>query len=164
MKNPWTARDVLAGMVIYPAGDTLAALVLGRFSWTRLAGIALVGATLYALEIPHYFRWIDRRTAGEERPARRALLRTAYALVYFNPLWIARHLFFIRLLSPGMEALSFGLLAVGFRSWLVNIPLSALGNYVIQVKLPLGMRFMGSAVFSGLMALYYALSEVWFGG
>jgi hypothetical protein len=35
-------------------------------------------------------------------------------------------------------------------------------NYVIQNKISLQWRFLASAIFSGLMAVYYALSELFF--
>ena len=155
-------RDVLNGAVIYAAGDTVAALILGQFSPTRLAGMMLVGATVYALEVPNYFRWIDRRTEHMPRGARFAAARTGLALLYFNPLWIARHLLFIAVFSGKWHTVGWGLLHTAFLSWLFNIPLSAVGNLVIQVALPFRWRFVGSAVFSGLMAVYYALSGVWF--
>jgi len=149
-------------MVIYAAGDTVAALILGQFGWLRLAGMMLVGATVYAVEIPAYFRWIDRRTAEMPRGLRFALARTALAMLYFNPLWIARHLLFIAVFSANWPVIRPALLMTALLSWLVNIPISFAGNAVIQVVLPLRWRFAASATFSGLMAVYYALSGVWF--
>jgi len=156
-------RDVLNGAVIYAAGDTVAAAILGQLSVTRLLGMMLVGATVYALEIPNYFRWIDRRSEGMPRGLRFAAARTGLALLYFNPLWIARHLLFIAFFSGRWHTIGWGLLHTAFLSWLFNVPLSAIGNAVIQVALPFRWRFVGSAIFSGLMAVYYALSGVWFG-
>ncbi len=155
-------RDVRNGAVIYAAGDTVAALILGQFSLARLLGMMLVGATLYAWEIPNYFRWIDRRTEGMPRGLRFAAARTGLALLYFNPLWIARHLLFIALFGGQWTTVHWGLLHTALLSWLFNIPLSAIGNAIIQVALPFRWRFAGSAIFSGLMAIYYALSGVWF--
>ncbi len=76
--------DVVRGMLIYPAGDTAAALLTGGFSPLRLAGMMVVGGLLYAWEIPAWFRWINARYTGAAR--------AAMAVLYFNPLWIARHL------------------------------------------------------------------------
>ncbi|NOZ95892.1 MAG: hypothetical protein GXP47_14305 [Acidobacteria bacterium] len=162
MKLRLERRDVLNGALIYAAGDTVAAAILGQLSATRLAGMMLVGATVYAFEIPNYFRWIDRRTEGMPRGWRFAAARTGLALLYFNPLWIARHLLFIAVFSGRWETAGWGLLHTALLSWLFNIPLSAIGNYIIQVWLSFRWRFVGSAVFSGLMAVYYALSGVWF--
>lgn len=155
MKNPYTRTNVLRGAVIYTAGDTVAALILGDFLWTRMLGISAVGALVYALEIPHYFQWIDR---GQTT----ALSRTTLAMLYFNPLWIGRHLLFIYLFSGQMEELRWGLLVVACYSFLANIPLSLLGNYLVQNVVRLPWRFFASAVFSALMAVYYALSAVIF--
>ncbi|HHQ49503.1 MAG TPA: hypothetical protein ENK19_11555 [Acidobacteria bacterium] len=163
MRIPLTRRDALQGLLIYASGDTVAALILGQFSWRRLLGMMLVGATVYAVEIPAYFRWIDRRTEHMSRGLRLAAARTGLALLYFNPLWIARHLAFIAFFNAGLGAVRPTLLHTALLSWLVNIPLSIVGNAVIQVGLPLRWRFAGSATFSGLMAVYYALSGVWFG-
>ena len=149
---------MLHGVSIYAIGDTVAALLLGQFSAARLLGMMCVGATFYALEIPNYFKWIDRTvtTWPQKHPA---IWRTGLALLYFNPLWISRHLFFIFLFSGRFAEIDVGLLRLGFASWLGNIPLSLLGNYLIQVKIPLRRRFAASAVFSSAMAVYYALSE-----
>jgi hypothetical protein len=74
----YTWPDVLRGATVYAAGDTIAAVVLREFAWTRLAGMMAVGGALYALEIPNYFRWIDSRPAGKVQ-------RTLLAMLYFNP-------------------------------------------------------------------------------
>lgn len=162
MKLHYNWRSMLAGGLIYAIGDTIAALILDRFGLPRLLGMTALGATVYAFEIPNYFRWIDRRTSAEIAPRLRALKRTFLALLYFNPLWIARHLFFIHLFSQGLEGTSWDLLRIGFLSWLVNIPISMVGNYLIQVRIPLRWRFPASAIFSGILAIYYSLSEALF--
>jgi len=152
------------GAIIYAAGDTTAALILGQFSPLRTLGIMLIGATIYAFEIPTCFHYIDRYTAKIENRIRHALSRTLLAFLYFNPLWIARHILFITILNGDWSAINSGLLKAALLSWLLNIPLSLTGNAIIQLKLPLKWRFIGSAIFSGLMAIYYALSGVWFNG
>jgi hypothetical protein len=160
MKWIYTPENAWRGALIYGLGDAAAGALLGQFTWLRLLGVALVGGTLYALEVPNYFRWID----GKMGPAthwRQALLRAGMAMLYFNPLWIARHLLLLALLSGG--AVGWHLLAVGAKSFLANIPLSLLANWLIQNRIPLSWRFVASALFSGLMAIYYALSAVWFG-
>lgn len=155
----WRRRlpDMGRGLLIYAAGDTTAALIQGRFVLGRMLGVMAVGALIYAMEIPAYFRWIDRRTAAVVSPGRRALGRTALALLYFNPLWITRHLFFLAFFAGRWAEIGWTLFRSGALSWLFNIPLSAAGNYLIQVRLPLRWRFTASAVFSALMAVYYAL-------
>ncbi len=164
MKLLPTRRDAISGAVVYAAGDTAAALLLGQFSLLRLLGMALIGATVYAVEIPAWFRRIEARTSSIPRGLRLLAVRTGLALLYFNPLWIARHLLFILLLRLEWGAIEPAILWTACLSWLVNIPVSALGNAVIQTGIPLKWRFLGSSVFSGLLAVYYAYSGEWFNG
>ena len=58
----------------------------------------LVGATIYAFEIPNYFSWIDKKTT-QLTGLKKTLSKTSLAIAYFNPLWIFRHLAFIKLFS-----------------------------------------------------------------
>jgi hypothetical protein len=60
----YRAGNALRGALIYGGGDALAAWLLGEFSPTRLAGMAALGGTLYALEVPNWFHWIDRRVGA----------------------------------------------------------------------------------------------------
>lgn len=151
-----------SGAIIYATGDTIAALILGEFSPARTLGMMLIGATIYAFEIPTCFHYIDLRTAKMKRGLRNAITRTLLAFLYFNPLWIARHLLFITILNGNWDAINPSLLKVALLSWLANIPISLVGNAIIQIKLPLRWRFIGSAIFSGLMAIYFAMSGIWF--
>lgn len=160
-KLAYTKSNILRGALIYSSGDLIAAVLLGEFSIIRLLGMMLLGATLYAFEIPNYFAWIERKTKVING-IKKTLTKTALAIVYFNPLWIARHIFFIKLFSGDFGALNLNLLTIGFLSFLVNIPVSFLANFLIQNKVPLDWRFLASAIFSALMAIYYALSEVIF--
>jgi hypothetical protein len=155
-------RDVLFGLTVYAAGDTIATLILGVFDPLRMLGMMLVGATVYAFEIPNYCERIEicsERVCGRLRTS---LTKTGLALLYFNPLWIARHLLFIALFSGNWTEVDLSILMTALVSWLVNIPLSVTGNAVVQLAVPLRWRFLASAVFSGLLAIYYALSGVWF--
>lgn len=157
----YTRSNAFRGALIYAAGDTVAAFILGQFSIWRLLGMMLVGGTLYALEIPNYFRWIDKQISPAAG-VKSSLQKAGLAMLYFNPLWIARHLLFIKVFSGEWLTISWSLLATATWSFVLNIPLSLLANYLIQNRVPLKWRFTGSAVFSGLMAIYYALSAVWF--
>ena len=121
----------------------------------------ILGATLYAFEIPNYFAWIERRTK-DIGGIKKTLAKTGLAILYFNPLWIARHLLFIKLFSGKFHEVDYGLLKIAGLSFLVNIPISFVANYLIQNKVKLDWRFLASAIFSALMAIYYALSEVLF--
>ncbi len=154
----YTKKNILKGAIIYAIGDTIASILLHEFMWQRLLGMLFIGATVYAFEIPNYFAWIDKKTAFQNG-IKKIIRKTLLAILYFNPLWIARHLFFIKLCSQKYESLNFGLLEIAFWSFLVNIPISIIANYIIQNKIKLDWRFMASAVFSGIMAIYYAMSE-----
>ena len=121
----------------------------------------LVGATIYAFEIPNYFTWIDKKTK-QLSGIKKTLTKTSLAVAYFNPLWIFRHLAFIKLFSGNFNNINFNLLEIAFLSFLVNIPISFLANYIIQNNIKLNWRFISSAIFSAIMAIYYALSETIF--
>ncbi|WP_299106989.1 hypothetical protein [uncultured Tenacibaculum sp.] len=121
----------------------------------------LIGTTVYAFEIPNYFAWIDRKTGGLNG-IQKTLAKTGLAIAYFNPLWIFRHLAFIKLFSGNYEQINSGLLLVALWSFLANIPISFIANFIIQNKIKLDWRFLASAIFSALMAIYYALSETIF--
>ncbi len=162
MKIRYSRSDIIRGLLIYSAGDTIASLLLSEFSIWRLFGMMLIGGTVYAFEIPNYFRWIDSRT-GSLKGIHASLFRTGLAVLYFNPLWIARHLLFIQVFSGNWGSISFNLLKLGLYSFLVNIPIAFMANYAIQNRISLKWRFLASAVFSSLMAVYYALSKVLFG-
>lgn len=122
----------------------------------------LVGATFYAFEIPNYFDWIVKKTE-HQKGLKATLSKTGLAILYFNPLWIARHLLFIKLFSGQFELVGWNLLEIAFWSFLANILISFIANYVIQNQFILKWRFLASAIFSALMAIYYALSETFFG-
>ena len=121
----------------------------------------LVGVTVYAFEIPNYFDWIVRKTE-HLKGIKATLTKTGLAILYFNPLWIGRHLLFIKLFSGQFQDINFGLLKIAFWSFLANILISFVANYIIQNRFKMKWRFLGSAIFSALMAIYYALSETLF--
>lgn len=161
MSLKYTRQNILRGALIYSSGDTIAALILDEFSWLRLLGIVIIGATVYAFEIPNYFSWIDKKTLNYTG-IKRSVYKTALAIMYFNPLWIARHLLFILLFSGKSADISWDLLRISLLSFLVNIPISLIANFLIQNKMPYNWRFFASATFSALMAIYYALSLIIF--
>ena len=164
-KSPFRLRydkkDIIKGALVYPVGDTIAMLISGNFSITRLLGVLLIGSTVYAFEIPNYFRWINLRFT-QKKTASSSFKRAALAQLYFNPLWIARHLLFINLFSQKWDSVGLHLLPAALLSFICLFPISFSVNYLIQQKLKLRWRFLGSAIFSGLTAIYYALSEVIF--
>ena len=154
-------REMIRGMIIYAAGDTVAAVILGQYSILRMLGIMLIGATVYALEIPNYFQWIELKTATSPS-SKRTFQRTVLAILYFNPLWIARHLFLINFFSGQWQNINLSLLRAALYSFLLNMPLALAANFVIQNRVPLKWRFLASATFSASMAVYYAVSDVVF--
>ncbi len=58
--------------------------------------------------------------------------------------------------------INLGLFIIVLKSFTVNIPVAFAANYIIQNKIQLKYRFLSSAIFSSLMAIYYALSVVIF--
>ncbi len=121
----------------------------------------LIGATVYAFEIPNYFAWIDKKTSSISG-IKKTLAKTGLAILYFNPLWIFRHLAFIKLFTGNYDQINISLMQIAILSFVVNIPISFIANYLIQNKIKLNWRFLASAIFSALMAIYYALSETIF--
>lgn len=146
--------NILRGMLIYAAGDTLASILTCGFSLLRLAGVMAVGALIYSFEIPAWFRWLNLRFSG--------IARAGMAVLYFNPLWIARHLSFICLFSRETGDVSPDLLVVALKGFTMNLPLVFAANYLIQNRIPLKWRFLSSAAFSSLMAVYYPLCRIIF--
>lgn len=161
MRIEYKLHNIIKGALIYSIGDAIAAILLGEFTVFRLAGMIFIGSTIYTLEIPNYFNWIEKITK-QYSGLKLSLLKTGLAILYFNPLWIARHLFFIKLFSLKFAEINMKLFHISFVSFLVNIPISLIANYAIQNSIPLRFRFIASAVFSGLMVIYYAMSIIWF--
>ncbi len=161
MRYDYTKSNIIRGGLIYTIGDTIAALIGDDFSWFRMVGMLIIGATVYALEIPNYFKWIDSKVKNTGTFLS-SIKRASMAMLYFNPLWIARHIFFIKIISGHQEEISWDILRIGAMSFLLNIPISLAANYLIQNKISIEHRFLASAIFSGLMAIYYSLSAYWF--
>ncbi len=136
-------------------------MLVDEYSVYRMLGMMLVGALIYSFEIPNYFAWIDKKT-NDFTEVKRILSKTGLAIAYFNPIWIFRHIFFIKVFSGNFADINSRLFVIALYSFVVNIPISFLANYIIQNRIKLNWRFMASAIFSGLMAIYYALSETLF--
>jgi len=163
----FTKQDIVKGAIVYTLGDTIATLILGEFNWIRFFGIMFIGAILYAFEVPNYFKWIEEKTKNL-LGTKRTLAKTLLAIAFFNPLWIARHIFFIKLFMGQMafmnpnnpNALTMGSLwHIALQSFIAGALVSFIANYIIQNKIKLEGRFLASAIFSGLMAIFYAFSE-----
>lgn len=160
-KRIFNWRNALRGGLVYATGDSIATLIGGEWLLPRALGVLILGGTLYATEIPAYFHWIENLVSRSVRY--RAIKKALLAQAFFNPLWIARHLAFIRLFSGRWAEIDWHLLAIGLDSFLHIVPVGLLMNYLIQNRVPLHWRFLASALYSGLTAIYFALSEVWFG-
>lgn len=161
MKLIYRKEDIIRGALIYTSGDTVASLMLNEFSLIRVLGIAFIGATLYAIEIPNYFLWIDRKIEGAKSKFKN-FQRGLLAFAFFNPLWIARHILFINLFLGRYENINWNLLIVGLYSFTAKIPISLGANYLIQNTVPFKWRFAASALVTALFAIYYAVSETLF--
>ena len=149
------------GGLIYASGDSFASWLIGEFSYQRMVAMAILGGTLYAWEIPTYFQHLDRRF---QQPGRlNSLQRMLCAVIFFNPLWIARHLAFIRLITGQWQTIGLELLVIAGQSFMYILPVSFVGNYLIQNKVALTYRYFASSLFSAFIAIYFALSEVLFG-
>lgn len=156
-------KNQLRGLIIYPLGDLIAQLILGEVNFYRTAILAIVGCFLYSFEIGKWFGYLEKKIKNP-------FIKTGLAVLYFNPLWIARHFLFIELalhpnlFSNGSDFFELLVKAIqsGSRSFVGAILVSFIANYLIQNKVSLKNRFLFSAVFSALMGIYYALSKVWF--
>ena len=154
-------KNAFYGGLIYCAGDTLATLISNDFYYPRMLAMLLLGASLYAIEIPAYFHWLNRyfNQPGYINAIKRMFMATAF----FNPLWIARHLVFIHLFSGQWQNISLHVLSVATSSFIYCLPVALPVNFMIQNIIPLSWRFFASSVFSALMAIYFSMSEVLFG-
>lgn len=180
----WTLINLVIGFTLYPLGDLIAQLIIGEVSAARLLALSLMGGLVYRLEVTAWFRLLDTATfspASAKHNLARLLLRadgaafrlnwlgrTAGAWLYFNPLWIARHVFVIAIATTAWSQVQLttmlaAAVAVGAKSFVANLPLSLAGNYLIQERLPLRWRFLGSVVMSAVMAIAYALELAYFG-
>lgn len=154
-------KDACYGGVIYCAGDTVATLINSELQYTRMLGMLLLGSTVYAIEIPAYFRWLARHFGHKDM--KNALIRMSLAAAFFNPLWIARHIVFIKLFSGVWQTVSLDVLWIANSSFLFCLPVSLFANYLIQNHITLAWRFFASSIYSALMAIYFSMSEVLFG-
>jgi hypothetical protein len=159
LKGLYSRRDLLAGALIYGAGDLIAASLAHQSTAGRAIGIMLIGALIYAMEIPHYFHWIEEKTSHLQN-IQRGLAKVMLAILYFNPLWVARHMLFILLLSGRWHEISWLILQNSAHSFIMALPVVILVNLLIQVKVTLRYRFFASATFSCCMAIYYPLVTI----
>lgn len=171
--------------VLYPAGDLVAQLIIGELNLYRLLALSLVGGVIYQFEVPIWFRWLDRCSFSQAQMAKYALGlhwltapaddqfrlnwfgRTLGAMAYFSPIWIVRHMLFLKLATTPWNQIDWlltlqSLWTASCMSFIVNMPFSLLGNYIIQARLPLKYRFLGSIIMTGLFSIAYALAYKFF--
>ncbi len=159
LKTSW--RDVGAGGFFFAVGDSIGALFSHEFLVTRLVGMFVLGASLYAWEIPTYFNYLARRFV--QKTPINAIKRMLCSALFFNPLWIARHLLFIQFFTGQWQEVSFfSILSVATQSFIYCFPVSLMVNYFIQNRLALRWRFFASSIFSALTAIYFAILGMFF--
>ena len=151
--------ESIKGALTFGVFDTIAALILGEFSWLRMVGMSLIGASIYAIEIPSFFAWIQGKSQSMSA-VKGNWYKTFMTVAYFNPLWIARHMCFIYLLNQ--QTITWGVMGAAWQSFLYGMPVSIVANYLIQNHTPMQHRFLVSSLFSGCMAIFYAVSAVIF--
>ena len=180
--------DMLEGFLVYGLGDLAAQIILGSPSIVRTIGIGLIGSSFYALEVPLWFRMIEGTFCHASNKIRACQMfkepnnenicyldykgRTLMAMSYFNPIWVARHMFFLSLLNAISKGYVFSspfrvfinLIPVAAKSFVVCIPIIILGNYIVQNRIKMKYRLIGSAILSSICALWFAVSQAIFGG
>lgn len=157
----WTLRNVVVGLLIYAAGDSIAMLILGKFAFARMFALMGIGVFIYSAEIPPYFKWLSK-TFEAKVGVRWALLKAACSMAFFNPLWVARHYSLIALCSGAWGEISWLMLFLGLKSFFTFSLISFLGNYIVQNVLPLNWRYAGSATLSATMGVCYAVGQALF--
>lgn len=155
-----TLRDAMTGAVLFATGDSIGTLLTGDFLYQRMLAMLVLGGSLYAWEIPSYFHFLQRRF--NQPGLLNALKRTLSATLFFNPLWIARHMVFIKVFAGEWTAVSADILGLATQSFLYCFPVSLLANYMILNVVSSRWRFFSSSIFSALTVIYFALSEVIF--
>ena len=155
-----TLRDAATGAVLFAAGDSIGALITGDFLYQRMLAMMVLGGSLYAWEIPAYFQHLQRRFNKQGHA--NAFKRTLAAGLFFNPLWIARHLLFVKIFAWQWQTLSPNILVIATESFIFCFPFSLLANYLIQNVITFRWRFLVSSIYSALTVIYFALSEVLF--
>ncbi len=123
-------------------------------------GILFLGGLVYAFEIPNYLKWLSRKFYKDDVYTK--IFSTVLFTLYFNPLWIARHLLVLNLFKGNFNQINWDLLRVGLDSFIYSFFFTLPINYLIINKVPVKWKFGITAVFSSSMAIFYALSEVIF--
>ncbi len=178
---PVSKTDKLSGWVLYPLADGIAQLILGDISYLRMLFVALLGRYVYAIEIPKWFGLLSvwHRSTAPGRFLKNFwvktgnhyyfnwLSKTIGATLWFNPLWIARHMLVLELADMVTGKTVFfsflpQALHLGTVAFIGQLPLAFGVNYIIICRLPERSRFIWSSIFSGILAIYYAVGKVYF--
>lgn len=119
-----------------------------------------MGGIVYAFEIPNYLNWLNKKF-DDGGFVIKSLVAVLFTL-YFNPLWIARHLLVLNFFQGNFAQINWELLRIGWESFVYSFFFTLPVNYIITNKVPVKWKFSVTAIFSSSMAIYYALSEVFF--
>lgn len=155
--RPIKWQDALTGGILFALGDSLGALIGGEFLVQRMLGMIILGGTLYAWEIPNYFQHLARRF--NQAGYLNALQRTLASGLFFNPLWIARHMLFIQIFAGQWQTISADIFIVASWAFIYGFPFSLLFNYLLQNVISMRWRFLSSSIYSALTVIYYALLD-----
>ena len=155
-----TWQDAITGAVLFATGDSIGTLLTGDFMYQRMLGMLFLGGSLYAWEIPSYFYFLQHRF--NQSGYLNAIKRTLSAALFFNPLWIARHMLFIKVFAGKWMTISADILVLATQSFIYCFPASLLANYMILNVISYRWRFFYSSIYSALTVIYFALSEVIF--
>jgi hypothetical protein len=178
---PITKIDKLSGLIIYPLGDLIAQLIVGEVSILRLFFVTLLGRYIYAIETPKWFGFLaiwKRPTMPlgffgyfvapiKDGVALNWLGKTLATTLWFNPLWIARHMLVLELANIVTGKTSFmaflpHAISLGSVSFVMQFPVAVVVNYIIICRLNDNSRFIWASIFSGALAIYYAIMRVYF--
>ncbi len=176
-----TRIDKLSGMIIYPMSDLIAQVILGDVSWLRIIFVTLLGRFVYAIEIPKWFGFLScwHKSSPPKGISLKFwvkigkhyyfnwLTKTLGATLWFNPFWIARHMIVLELaniIAGKTNFFSFlsESIYLGSISFVGQFPIAMIVNYIIICRLSDKSRFIWSSIFSGLLAIYYAIGRVYF--
>ena len=183
-KNKIRLLQLFVGWVLYPSGDLVGQLIMGNFSLPRVLVMMLAGGVVYRFEIPRWFAFIEKKRFKKDGNEKFPLFKyfvseevdgykfnwlgkTISASIYFNPIWIFRHLLFIALATTPFSDIVLGELLgntikIATISFFTNLPIAVAGNYIIQQKMSLKYRFLGSAVLTTILNVKYAIEYVHF--
>lgn len=173
--------SLLIPVLLYPIGDAIAQLILQEFNIYRFIALTLAALLIYQWEIPLFFKMLENIKLPENKITSLAVFKvflspdgkfnwlgkTIAATLFFNPFWISRHIFIIELGSTPWASINFSefyliSMEIGYKSFLATLPVLLIGNFIVQNKISLKNRFLGNAVLSGLLAVFYAIGYRFF--